>query len=231
MSTGPDILPAFRLAITANPSVISPVGVTLIKNACVVTVAPSDAGTESVASRVTLKLSDGKTLEADLYIPANGTRPNTSFVSNTILTDDDRINTNDSTLRVDKACPRFYAVGDVALYAHPAIHLILDAIPVFGTNIKRDLLLASGGEGSSVEVDRSFKEDTLETQMAPIGKSKRVSTAMGYQLPKGYGRLGASGVVSSGQRNHEARRSSSISPQDAIVMIFVRYRASSLQVP
>lgn len=31
--------------------------------------------------------------------------------------------------------------------------------------------------------DRSFKEDTREMQLVPIGKSKGVGAAMGYQIP------------------------------------------------
>jgi apoptosis-inducing factor 2 len=65
----------------------------------------------------------------------------------------------------------------------PAIYLLFNAVPVLCANIKRDLLLASGKEESSVGEDREFKEDTRETQMVPIGKSKGVGAAMGYQLP------------------------------------------------
>lgn len=69
------------------------------------------------------------------------------------------------------------------MHALPYISLILEAIPVLCANIKRDLLLASGKEESSVGEYRHFKEDTRETQMVPIGKSKGVGAAMGYRLP------------------------------------------------
>lgn len=144
---------------------------------------PLGAGTDNVSVKATLTLEDGRTLEADIYIPATGTRPNTSFVPQKLLTADGRVDTNTSTLRVDKAGPRVYAVGDVASYARPAIHLILSAIPVLCANIKRDLLLASGPEVSSTDGDRMFKEDTRETQLVPIGKSMGVGAAMGYQMP------------------------------------------------
>lgn len=178
------ILPALRPAIAKKAEeYLAKVGVTVVKNARVKTVAPHGAGTDSTTTRATLTLEDGKTLDADLYIPATGTRPNTGFVHEALLTADGHVDTNASTLRVDKAGPRVYAVGDAASYSRPAIHLILNAIPVVCANIKRDLLLASGKERSSVGEDRVFKEDTRETQMVPIGKSQGVGAAMGYQLP------------------------------------------------
>ena len=178
------ILPALRPAIAEKAEeYLAKVGVTIVKNARVKTVEPDGAGTDNVTTKATLTLKDGKTIDADLYIPATGTRPNTGFIQETLLTADGRVETNALTLRVDKASPRVYAVGDAASYARPAIHLILNAIPVLCANIKRDLLLASGREKSSVGEDREFKEDTRETQMVPIGKSKGVGAAMGYKLP------------------------------------------------
>ena len=183
VTAGQNILPALRPAIAKKAEdFLAKVGVTIIKDVRVQAVEPPGAGTESVTSNATLTLSDGKTLDADLYIPATGTRPNSDFVDKTLLTADGRVNTNVSTLRVDKAGPRIYAVGDVASYARPAIHLILSAIPVVCANIKRDLLLGAGNEESSISEDRVFKEDTRETQLVPIGKSKGVGAAMGWQL-------------------------------------------------
>lgn len=184
VSAGSKILPALRPTIAKKAEeYLAKVGVTVIKNARVKTVAPHGAGTDSATTKATLTLEDGKTLDADLYIPATGMRPNTGFINEALLTTDGRVDTNASTLRVDKAGPRVYAVGDAASYARPAIHLILSAIPVLCANIKRDLLLASGDEKSSVGRDRVFKEDTRETQMVPVGKSMGVGAAMGYQLP------------------------------------------------
>jgi NADH dehydrogenase FAD-containing subunit len=184
VTAGPQILPALRPAIARKAEdYLAKVGVTVVKNARVTTVAPEGAGSDSVAAKATLTLEDGTTLAADLYIPATGARPNTAFLHESLLAPDGRVDTNASTLRVDKAGPRVYAVGDVASYARPAIHIVLSAIPVLGANIKRDLLLASGAEESSVGEDRVFKEDTRETQLVPIGKSKGVGAAMGYQLP------------------------------------------------
>jgi NADH dehydrogenase FAD-containing subunit len=178
------ILPVLRTGIAKKAEeYLAKVGVTVVKNARVKTVVPLGAGADSSTAKATLTLENGKTMDADIYIPATGTRPNTNFIHEALLTTDGRVDTNASTLRVDKAGPRVYAIGDAASYSRPAIHLILSAIPVLCANIKRDLLLASGKEESSVGADRVFKEDTRETQLVPIGKSKGVGSAMGYQLP------------------------------------------------
>ncbi|KAJ4320231.1 hypothetical protein N0V94_003495 [Neodidymelliopsis sp. IMI 364377] len=198
ISAGDNLLPNLRpaLAYTAE-SYLAKVGVTVVKNVRVKDVKPrgsraatedentntsSGPGTDDVAAKASLSLDNGATLETDLYVPAFDMRPNTSFVTDpALLTADRRIATNESTLRVNAAGPRVYAVGDVSSYAQPAIHQILVAIPVLTANLKRDLL-ASSGEDIKGE-DRIFKEDTRETQLVPIGKSKGVGAAMGYKLP------------------------------------------------
>ncbi|KAL0932273.1 amid-like mitochondrial oxidoreductase [Colletotrichum truncatum] len=181
---GSKILPALRPAIAQTAEAyLGQVGVTIIKNTRVQDTNPPGAGVVNVALNATLTLSDGRTLTTDLYIPATGTRPNTSFVDDSLLTPDGRVETNTSTLRVDKAGPRIYAIGDASSYARPAVHNILAAVPILCANIKRDLLLTLDNQKSSASNDRLFKEDTRETQMVPIGKSKGVGAAMGYRLP------------------------------------------------
>lgn len=110
-------------------------------------------------------------------------KPNTGFIDASLLIPDGRVETNPSTLRVDKAGPLVYAIGDASSAARPAVHLILEAIPVFCANIKRDLLLDSGIKKSTVGKERVFKEDKREMQMVPIGRSKGVGAAMGYWVP------------------------------------------------
>ncbi|KAF2126307.1 putative AMID-like mitochondrial oxidoreductase [Dothidotthia symphoricarpi CBS 119687] len=198
VSAGDNLLPNLRPAIAQQAETyFAQVGVTVVKKARVKSAAPQGRqapahdeqfdtshgpGIDDVAAKATLSLDNGTTIDADLYVPAFGSRPNTSFVTSPfLLTADRRIATNASTLRVDAAGPRVYAVGDVGSYAQPAIHQILAAIPVVTANIKRDLLSASGKNVGGE--DRVFKEDTRETQMVPIGKSKGVGAAMGYKLP------------------------------------------------
>ncbi|KAF9875409.1 hypothetical protein CkaCkLH20_07229 [Colletotrichum karsti] len=184
VTAGTKILPALRPAIAKQAEdYLAQIGVTIVKNTRVESVTPSGAGVDDLAANATINLADGQKLEADLYIPATGTRPNTDFIDNSLLASDGRVETNPSTLRVDKAGPRIYAIGDASSYARPAVHNILSAIPVLCANIKRDLLLASGQTAAAAKGDRVFEEDTRETQMVPIGKSKGVGAAMGYRLP------------------------------------------------
>ncbi|KAH6724585.1 hypothetical protein BKA61DRAFT_687912 [Leptodontidium sp. MPI-SDFR-AT-0119] len=183
-TSGSQILPLLRPSIAKHAEdLLSKLGVTVVKNTKVKSVEAVGGREVQVTSKVVLTLEDDKKVETDLYIPATGTKPNTNFIDSSLLAPDGRVNTNPSTLRVDKAGVRVYAIGDVSSAARPAVHLILEAIPVLCANIKRDLLLDSGAEASSVSGERVFKEDTRETQMVPIGKSKGVGAAMGYQLP------------------------------------------------
>ncbi|ORY28806.1 hypothetical protein BCR39DRAFT_533967 [Naematelia encephala] len=179
ITAGSRVLPILRDSLAAKAEYyLSLVGVKILKDTRVISVSPVGAGTVNVATKATITLQDGTTLDTDLYIPATGLEPNTSFIDPTLLSPTGHVDTNSSTLRVDKAGPRIYAIGDVASYARPAVHLTLEAVPVLCANLKRDL----GGENAAKE-DRIFKEDTRETQLVPIGKSYGVGAAMGYQLP------------------------------------------------
>lgn len=187
VTSGSTILPALRPSIANKAEVfLAKVGVTVLKKSRVKTVLPEGAGTDSsslLTAATTVVLEDGTKLDADLYIPATGMIPNTGFVDKSLLAPDGRVDTNTSTLRIDKAGPRIYAIGDASSYARPAVHNIMAAVPALCANIKRDMLIAAGKDEGEVGEDRVFKEDTRETQLVPIGQSKGVGAAMGYQLP------------------------------------------------
>ena len=151
VASGADILPALRPSIAKKAEqYLASLGVELIKNARVEAVSPSNAGMDlpNLTSKANVKISNGTTLEADLYIPATGTTPNTSFISPSLLDSNGRVITNPKTLRVEAAGVRVYAAGDVSNFASkPAIHHILNVIPVLGANIKRDLLVEAQVSG------------------------------------------------------------------------------------
>lgn len=164
---------------------LSKLGVTLVKNARVKSVTPAGAGKDPhlLTAESVILLEDRRSFEADLFIPATGTSPNTSFVTDkTLLSPSGHIITNPATLRVDKAGERIYAIGDVNTFARPAIHNTVNAIPVLCTNIKHDLLLAAEPKTAHMQ-DCVFSEDTRETQLVPIGKSKGVGVVMGWRIP------------------------------------------------
>ncbi|KAI1175204.1 FAD/NAD(P)-binding domain-containing protein [Nemania sp. FL0916] len=184
VSGGSRILPYLRPALAETAEgYLAKVGVHVVHNTRVTTVVPATAGVEDVATKTTLTLDNGQTLQADLYIPATGAVPNTHFVPESLRCPDGRVNTNASTLRVVGAGERVYAIGDCASAARPAIHNITAIVPVLCANIRRDLLLAAGKPAQVAGEDRTFKEDTRESQLVPIGKSKGVGAAFGTKFP------------------------------------------------
>lgn len=184
LSGGSRILPYLRPGIAETAEAyLAKVGVRIVHNTRVVTVVPAGAGVEDVAARAALTLDNGETLRADLYIPATGARPNTSFVPDALRLPDGRVNTDATMLRVIEAGERVYGIGDASAAARPAIHNIISMVPVLCANIKRDLLLAADQSAQVVGEDRVFKEDTRETQLVPVGKSKGVGAAMGIRIP------------------------------------------------
>jgi apoptosis-inducing factor 2 len=187
LSGGSRILPYLRENIAATAETyLAKVGVRVVHNARVTSVGPETAGTTiaDVAAKATLKLDNGDTLQADLYIPAVGATPNTQFVSPALRTADGRVNTDSGTMRVVGAGDRVYAIGDVTSAARPSIYLITTMVPLLGANIKRDLLLAAGSKAAAqAGEDRLFKEDMRMTQLVPIGKSKGVGAIMGMKVP------------------------------------------------
>ncbi|KAK2022660.1 FAD/NAD(P)-binding domain-containing protein [Colletotrichum zoysiae] len=183
VTSAPEILPALRPAVARRAEgYLARVGVTVRKGVRVSGVRPAAAGAGDVAAGAAVVLDGGEVLDADLYIPATGTRPNTGFVDAGLLLPDGRLDTNPSTLRVDSAGPRTYAVGDVSSYARPAVHNVLAAVPVLCANLRRDLLLASETPERAEAQDRLFAEDPRENHLVPVGRSKGVGAVMGHQL-------------------------------------------------
>ncbi|KAH8178586.1 pyridine nucleotide-disulfide oxidoreductase domain-containing protein [Sarocladium implicatum] len=181
---GNRLIPVLRpaLADKAEP-MLAKLGVSVLTGTKVQGVSPPDAGTKTnVATKTTVTLSDGKTLDADLYIPSTGYIPSTTFVPSSLLGADGRIKTDSATLRVPDAGDRVYALGDCSDYARQAVHLLLQAIPIAGNTIKRDLFLAEG-LADKAPVEKHFKEDTGETQLVPIGSSTGFGAFNGYSLP------------------------------------------------
>jgi len=178
------ILPGLRESLSEKAEVyLAALGVTIRKGVRVVKVTPEGAGEGDEHGVTEVVLSDGETIQADVYIPCVGVTPNTGFMTGGkekgLLTGDGRVETNAKTLRVDGAGAgaRIYAIGDASNAAEkPGVHNTLSAVPVLVANMKKDLI---GGEGA----DREFEEDKRETQLVPIGKSKGVGAMKGWWLP------------------------------------------------
>jgi len=184
------LLPALRPALAKKAEkILAKMGVDVIYNTRVQSVVPVNAGSEdpetldlsTVTTKTTVTLANGETLSADLYIPATGVKPNTSFVPKTLLNERGYVSNNPATLRVDAAGPLVYAIGDCGSYTRGGVMDIYDAVPVLLTNVKRDLLAPEGEapKGS----DRPYKANMKETQIVPVGRSKGVGAIFGWKVP------------------------------------------------
>lgn len=108
--TGSDqLLPVFNQtrAVKAQ-KLLEKVGVTVVYGVKV------DKAEQGADGKSQISLSNGKTISADLYIPAYGVTPNSGFVPAALKASNGYINTNKETMRVDAAGPRVYASGDIS---------------------------------------------------------------------------------------------------------------------
>lgn len=178
------LLPHLRESIAQTAEdYLAQLGVTVVKNVKVTGVSPEDSGTTNPGAKATVSLSDGRKLDADIYIPAAGMTPNTSFLPASILAEDGRVKVNPKTMRAEAAGPRVYAFGDVSNLHRPSIYFIKVSFSTLGQNVKRDLLLAAGADEKSVQPDREWVEDKREMQVVTLGRNKAVGAAMGTRLP------------------------------------------------
>lgn len=135
----------------------------------------------SEEEKTVVQLSDGRTLEADIYIDATGARPNTGFLPPAWLDSRNRVRCNTKTLRVEAAGPFVYVVGDAGSYTRGGIMDTYDAVPVALTNLKTDVLGYLTGHSSGR--DRVYKPDLSEQQVCPIGTRKGIGAFGGWRLP------------------------------------------------
>lgn len=103
------LLPVFNetRAIKAQ-KLLEKVGVTVVYGVKV------DGAEQGANGKTQLSLDNGKSISADVYIPAYGVTPNSGYVPAALKTSNGYINTNKETMRVDAAGPRVYAAGDIA---------------------------------------------------------------------------------------------------------------------
>jgi NADH dehydrogenase FAD-containing subunit len=182
------LLPVLRKDVAKRAeTILSNLGVEVMYNAKVVKISPALAGTtlDTVAQGdVTIELSNGEKIQADLYIPATGVKPNSSFLPQDLLTENGHVKTNPKTLRVTDAGPRVYSVGDISSASPGGYVHMMDMIPVVLVNMKRDLLASKAGkEAPTTGTDKIFELGTKATQLVPIGRSKGVGQIFGWWFP------------------------------------------------
>ena len=140
---------------------------------------------EEQDGKTTLTLADGQKITTDLYIPAHGVLPNSSWLPSNLLTDNKYLKTNTQTLRVDLAGPRVYAIGDISSYSRNTILDIIDGLPVLFTNLKRDLFSyrSEHPDSPAPGKDRIFVQTTKEMMVVPIGRATGVGAVLGWKVP------------------------------------------------
>jgi NADH dehydrogenase FAD-containing subunit len=140
---------------------------------------------EAQDGRKTVHLANGRELAADLYIPAHGVTPNSSWLPTNLLNEHKYLITNPQTLRVDTAGPRVYALGDISSASRNTVMDILDMLPVALVNVKRDLVSfdpASPTKPAPGE-DRIFTPQKVISMVTPIGTRGGVAQIMGWSAP------------------------------------------------
>ncbi|KAH7067793.1 hypothetical protein FB567DRAFT_541712 [Paraphoma chrysanthemicola] len=139
---------------------------------------------EDGQGRTIVTLAKGEKLEADLYVPAYGVLPNSSWIPDSLLDERNYIKTSD-TLRVDVAGPRVYAFGDIGSYSRNNVWDILQAFPVLAVNMKRDLLAYNPAlpDEKPKGKDRVYTIDPREGMIVPFGTSGGVGAVMGWRFP------------------------------------------------
>lgn len=169
---------------------LSKLGVSVIKNKMVEKVVSIDTDAvngagqslERLTDSVTVHLDHDRTLQADLYIPATGVSPNTNFLDHQLLDKEGYVNVKPSSLQVEKAGPRVYALGHVCSSNPRAIHVIMKQVPIVGENLKQDLLAAENRIQAGKETYRAYEPETKVSQLVVVGK-KGVGMFLGWRVP------------------------------------------------
>lgn len=169
------LLPVLRKSLAAKAQKqLEKVGVTVLYNT-------KTTGSEQTPDGKTeIKLDNGKTMTADVFIPAYGVTPNTEFLPENLKGKGGYVETNGQTLRVDAAGPFVYAAGDVSGVDKGGVLNLHSSIPVFGANITHDLL-EDAKVGSFAE--RKYARNDGETQLVPIGPKTGVGAFNGWSMP------------------------------------------------
>lgn len=179
LAGGAKLLPVLSEARAKKAeAMLAKVGVDVVYGKRVASVADADAD-----GKTTVTLDDGSTLTADVYLPATGVTPNTDFLPKPLLNERGYVRTHATSLRVEAAGARVYAVGDVGDYSRGGVLELHNAVPVAGANFAHDLGLYPDSKGGVKSADREFKANTAEMQVVPVGSKRGVGAFNGHGLP------------------------------------------------
>jgi apoptosis-inducing factor 2 len=169
------LIPVYRESRAKKvQKLLEKVGVTVVYNAKVT------GSKQTSEGKTDVQLDNGKTMTADVYIPAFGVQPNTEWLPTSLKGKNGYVNTNPKTLHVDSAGPRVYAAGDVAGADRGGVLNAFSSIPVLGANITHDLL----GDAKLGDVpEKTYKRNDGETQLVPVGPKAGVGAFNGFSIP------------------------------------------------
>ncbi|KAF2196507.1 FAD/NAD(P)-binding domain-containing protein [Delitschia confertaspora ATCC 74209] len=177
------MLPLLRESISKQAEkYLKRLGVEVVYNTKVVSAVHDTVHSVSqTADNFTVHLSDGKTIAADIYVDATGTRPNTGFLPSEWLDSRNKVACDKQTLRVGDVGSLVYVVGDAGSYTRGGVMDMNDAVPTAMTNLKTDLIASVTGKAPGP--NRIYKPNLKEQQICPIGTAKGVGAFAGYKMP------------------------------------------------
>lgn len=155
------------------------------------------AAAEAAAGQTACHLNNDTTITTDLFVGCTGVKPNTSFLPSSLVDAAGYVLTHPSTLRVEAAGPRVFAIGDCAAYSKNYTVDVYDAVPVVLHNLRNDLVAhelhlqyppaASGNTGLADEldklVDKHFSANPTDTLLMPCTKRGGVGILFNFRVP------------------------------------------------
>ncbi|KAM0722446.1 hypothetical protein Q7P37_001887 [Cladosporium fusiforme] len=141
------------------------------------------ASSESSSNNQTkVTLANGTEIFTEIYLPAIGITPLSSYVPAHLLDPRGRVLATEATLRViPEAGPRVYALGDITSFTRGGIPEIQLEVPVLASNMQRDLLAAHGEKPQGK--DRVYVPELRELQIVPVGRGGGVGAIWGWRVP------------------------------------------------
>ena len=151
------------------------------------------AATQPSGSTVCV-LNNDLALSSDAFIGATGATPNTAFLPAHLLDAAGYVRCDPRLLRVERAGPRVFAIGDCAAYGANTLRDVYDAVAPLLHNLRNDLWAYEikrqnpGGGRPVVELlellrDVEMVQDTQPTQICPITRYGGVGVLAGVRMP------------------------------------------------
>lgn len=117
-------------------------------------------------------LDSGKTIDADLYIPSTGVKPNNEAIPQSLLSSKGFVKVNEYM----RAAPRIYAAGDITDLSQKVSFRATEQAAVVASNIKSEI--------SGVSPSKKFKEGGV-MMLVPTGPSTGTGQMFGW-VPWGF---------------------------------------------